>query len=87
MAYFSNGEEGRQYQARYCFTWTVKPVDLMKWLIRLVTPPEGVVLDPFLGSGTTVYAARELGFRAIGIEQDEDYVADAIYRLRQGVLL
>jgi len=66
---------------------TVKPVDLMKWLIRLVTPPEGVVLDPFLGSGTTVYAAQESGFRGIGIEREPEYVADAIRRLRQDVLL
>jgi DNA modification methylase len=66
---------------------TVKPVDLMKWLIRLVTPPEGVVLDPFLGSGTTVYAARALGIRSIGIEREAEYVATAIFRLRQGVLL
>lgn len=66
---------------------TVKPVDLMKWLVRLVTPPDGVVLDPFVGSGTTVFAARALGLRSIGIEQDAAYIADAIHRLRQGVLL
>jgi hypothetical protein len=66
---------------------TVKPVDLMKWLIKLVTPPEGVILDPFLGSGTTVYAARALGIRSIGIEREAAYVAQAIHRLRQGVLL
>jgi DNA modification methylase len=66
---------------------TVKPVELMKWLIRLVTPPEGVVLDPFLGSGSTVYAARELRLRSIGIEREPAYIAEAIYRLRQMVLL
>lgn len=66
---------------------TVKSVDLLKWLVRLVTPPDGVVLDPFMGSGTTVYAARELGFRAIGIDREGGYVQDAIRRLRQGVLL
>jgi site-specific DNA-methyltransferase (adenine-specific) len=66
---------------------TVKPVDLMKWLVTLVTPPAGVVLDPFLGSGTTCYAARALGFRSIGIEQDAQHVAEAVHRLRQGVLL
>lgn len=65
---------------------TVKPVDLMKWLITLVTPPGGVVLDPFLGSGTTVYAARALGIRSIGIEREPAYLADAIGRLRQLVL-
>lgn len=58
----------------------------MKWLVRLVTPPGGVVLDPFMGSGTTIYVARELGFRAIGIEREVEYVEDARRRLRQGVL-
>ena len=66
---------------------TVKPVDLCKWLVRLVTPPGGTVLDPFMGSGPIVYAARELGFRAIGIDRGREYCADAVKRLRQGVLL
>lgn len=65
---------------------TVKPVDLMKWLVTLVTPPGGVVLDPFLGSGTTCFAARALGLPSIGIEREADYCADAVRRLRQGVL-
>lgn len=66
---------------------TVKPVDLMKWLVTLVTPPGGTILDPFMGSGTTIYAARELGFRVVGIDRDEPSVRDAIHRLRQGMLL
>jgi DNA modification methylase len=65
---------------------TIKPVALMKWLVQLVTPPGGLVLDPMVGSGTTVYAARELGFRAIGIDKDPQSVRDATHRLRQGVL-
>lgn len=65
---------------------TVKPVALMKWLVRLVTPPGGLVLDPFLGSGTTAYAARELGFRVIGVERETTYLEDAVRRLRQGML-
>jgi site-specific DNA-methyltransferase (adenine-specific) len=52
---------------------TVKPLGLMDWLVRLVTPPGGLVLDPFMGSGTTLVAARALGRRAIGIEMDPDY--------------
>lgn len=51
---------------------TVKPTDLMRYLCRLVTQPGGVVLDPFLGSGSTGKAAILEGFRFIGIEQDED---------------
>lgn len=54
---------------------TVKPLALMEWLITLITPPEGVVLDPFAGSGTTLQAARDKGFRSIGTEADADYVA------------
>lgn len=52
---------------------TVKPVELMKYLIKLVTPPLGRVLDPFNGSGSTGMAAVELGHEYIGIEQDEKY--------------
>ncbi|MEU1908401.1 DNA-methyltransferase [Streptomyces hygroscopicus] len=52
---------------------TPKPLDLMRWLVRLVTPPDGTVLDPFAGSGTTLEAAAVEGFRAIGVEQHEPY--------------
>lgn len=50
---------------------TVKPISLMSWLVRLVTPPNGLVLDPFMGSASTGLAALDEGFRFIGIEQDE----------------
>ena len=53
---------------------TVKPLELMSWLVTLITPPGGVVLNPFAGSGTTLQAARDKGFDAIGIEQDADYI-------------
>lgn len=53
---------------------TVKPVDLMRWLCRLITPPDGIVLDPFAGSGTTIEAALLEGFAPIGIEREPDYV-------------
>lgn len=53
---------------------TVKPTDLMAWLVRLVTPPGGTVLDPFAGSGSTLVAARREGFGFIGIEREADYV-------------
>jgi site-specific DNA-methyltransferase (adenine-specific) len=52
---------------------TVKPIKLMQYLVRLVTPPNGVVLDPFLGSGTTGIACKLEKFNFIGIEQDESY--------------
>lgn len=53
---------------------TVKPLDLMRWLVRLVTPPDGVVLEPFAGSGTTVEAALLEGFRCVAIEREADYL-------------
>ena len=52
---------------------TVKPLALMQWLVRLVTPPGGTVLDPFAGSGTTLEACVLEGFDVIGIERDERY--------------
>lgn len=52
---------------------TVKPLDLMTWLIRLVTPKGGVVCDPFAGSGTTIEACLKGGWEYIGIEKDPDY--------------
>lgn len=60
---------------------TVKPTDLMAYLCRLVTPPGGVVLDPFMGSGSTGKAAVREGFRFIGIEMDAEYLAIAEARI------
>lgn len=60
---------------------TVKPTDLMRYLCRLATPPNGIVLDPFLGSGSTGKAARLEGFRFIGIEMDENYFNIATQRI------
>lgn len=53
---------------------TAKPLDLMRWLCRLITPPGGTVLDMFAGSGTTLEAALLEGFHAIGIEAEADYL-------------
>jgi DNA modification methylase len=53
---------------------TVKPLDLMRWLVRLVTPPGGTVLEPFAGSGTTLEACIIEGFDCIGIERDAQYL-------------
>jgi DNA modification methylase len=55
---------------------TVKPTDLMRWLVQMVTPPGGTVLDPFAGTGSTGLAADQLGRDAILIEQDAAYVED-----------
>jgi DNA modification methylase len=60
---------------------TVKPVDLMRYLCRLITPPEGIVLDPFMGSGSTGVAALLEEFDFIGIEREEEYVRIAEGRI------
>ena len=60
---------------------TVKPVELMRWLVSLVTPPNGTVLDPFAGSGTTAVAALAAGRNAILIEREAQYVADIRERI------
>jgi DNA modification methylase len=60
---------------------TVKPLDLMQWLVRLVTPKGGTVLDPFSGTGTTGEAAWREGMRAILIEREEEYQQDIARRL------
>lgn len=60
---------------------TVKPIDLMRWLIRLVTPPQGTVLDPFLGSGSTGCAAVLEDREFVGIERETDYMAIAQARI------
>jgi site-specific DNA-methyltransferase (adenine-specific) len=60
---------------------TVKPLDLMQWLVRLVTPPGGLVLDPFAGTGTTGEAAWREGMRAVLIEAEPEYQADIARRM------
>jgi len=61
---------------------TVKPVELMRYLVRLVTPKAGLVLDPFMGSGSTGMAAREEEFNFIGIEKEEEYYEIAKARIK-----
>lgn len=60
---------------------TVKPLSLMRWLVKLVTPPGGVVLDPFMGSGTTGAAAQMEGMQFVGIDQDAEYCEIAERRI------
>jgi len=61
---------------------TVKPTDLMAYLCRLVTPPSGVILDPFMGSGSTGKAAVREGFGFIGVEREAEYYAIAQQRVQ-----
>jgi site-specific DNA-methyltransferase (adenine-specific) len=60
---------------------TVKPIELMRWLVRLVTPPDGIVLDPFTGSGTTGCAAALERMAFVGIEREPEYILIAEARI------
>lgn len=77
----SSISEGRDTQYRNTHP-TVKPTDLMRWLVRLVTPPGGTVLDPFMGSGSTGRAAMLEGFKFIGCELMEEYLPVAAARVK-----
>lgn len=63
-----------------------KPVGICNKLIRVSCPPAGTILDPFMGSGTTLVAAKQLGRKCIGVEIEKKYCDIAIERLRQGIL-
>ena len=81
----SSLSEGRNTEYRNNHP-TVKPTDLMRYLCRLVTPPNGIVLDPFTGSGSTGKAAVLEGFRFIGIEREAEYVDIARARIISATL-
>jgi len=84
--FFYAAKASRSERGTYNDHPTVKPLALMRWLVRLVTPPGGVVLDPFMGSGTTLLASAREGFDCIGIELSEEYCEIAAKRLEQMVL-
>ena len=65
------------------FHCTVKSVPLMEYLIKMVTPKGGVVLDPFAGSGSTLVAAKQNGFGFVGIEREEEYIPIIEARLQE----
>jgi site-specific DNA-methyltransferase (adenine-specific) len=75
-------EEAKHATKRSNHHPTVKPTALMRYLCRLVTPPEGIVLDPFMGSGSTGKAAMLEDFRFIGIERDPEYYKIAEARIK-----
>lgn len=75
------GETSSEDRRAQNFHPTVKPICLMEYLITLITPPNGTVLDPFMGSGSTGVAARRLGFDFIGCEMSKEYMQIAIRRI------
>lgn len=64
---------------------TVKPTELMKYLCKLVTPPNGIILDPFMGSGSTGKAALQEGFKFVGIEMNKEYFDIANMRIKNSI--
>lgn len=98
VIYASKGRRplnGKRPRCIYRYEWsgsrdpvhpTVKPVGLLAWLIAKSSNDGELVLDPFMGSGPTLRAARDLGRRAIGIELEERYCEAAVRRLQQSVL-
>ena len=78
----SKGMERFKTQPKANYHPTVKPIKLMEYLVRLVTPKEGIVLEPFAGSGTTLIACKQQGFNYIGIEKEQEYCDIAEARLK-----
>ena len=78
----SKGMERFKTQPKANYHPTVKPIKLMEYLVRLVTPKEGIVLEPFAGSGTTLIACKQQGFDYIGIEKEQEYCDIAEARLK-----
>lgn len=79
------GITGKAPTKKHNYHPTVKPLALMKYLVTLVTPKSGTVLDPFMGSGTTGIVCEDLGFNWIGIEMEEDYCEIASKRIQSKI--
>jgi DNA modification methylase len=77
----ASGKYGSEKAPNKNFHPTVKPIKLMQYLARLITPPNGIVLDPFCGSGTTGIACKLEGFEFVGMEQDPEYTKIAQARI------
>ena len=78
----ASGKYGSEKAPQKNYHPTVKPIKLMEYLVRLVTPKEGIVLEPFAGSGTTLIACKQQGFNYIGIEKEQEYCDIAEARLK-----
>jgi site-specific DNA-methyltransferase (adenine-specific) len=78
MFYSAKAGKDDRLSSKHC---TVKPVALIRWLCRLITPPNGTILDPFAGSGTTGSAALAEGFRCVLIEKEAEHYRDILDRL------
>jgi site-specific DNA-methyltransferase (adenine-specific) len=85
-----DGESGNPYgrwQPKKNIHPTVKPIDLMRYLVRLVTPKNGICLDPYMGSGTTAIACKSEKINYVGCELDEEYIKIAEARIKAEVVV
>ena len=78
---FANPPSASEHPKMQNFHPTVKPIKLMEYLVKLITPPNGAVLDPFMGSGSTGVACKNLGFEFVGMELDPEYFKIAKKRI------
>ena len=76
-----SGKFGSEKAPSKNFHPTIKPINLMQYLVRLITPPNGIVLDPFMGSGTTGVACKLEGVSFVGIEMNPEYHEIAAARI------
>jgi site-specific DNA-methyltransferase (adenine-specific) len=81
--FFYCAKASKKERGEYNTHPTVKPLALMRYLVRLITPPGGIVLDPFTGSGTTLIASKLEGFFYLGIEREQQYCEIARQRVEQ----
>ncbi len=81
----NKGLDGFEEKENKNFHPTVKPIKLMQYLVKMITPPNGIVLDPFCGSGTTGVACKLDGFQFVGLEQDPEYAKIAEARINNYV--
>ena len=81
----ASGKYGSEKAPNKNFHPTVKPIKLMQYLAKLITPPNGIVLDPFCGSGTTGVACKLEGFEFVGMEQDAEYTKIAEARINNHI--
>lgn len=83
--FFCCAKPSKEERGSYNKEPTVKPVDIMRWLCRLVSPVDGIILDPFMGSGTTGVACVKEGIRFIGIEKNKRAYLTAVRRVKEEI--
>jgi len=84
LAKYADAHKSHRTESNLLYHPTVKPLALLRWLARLVTPADGLVLDPFAGTASIAVACLQEGFRSLSLEQDPTYHRIAAERLADG---